>query len=339
MNKISFYVHSKIQLKNKIFYPDKKDYINSDNRMLFFLELKKRFEDLGYSLNTQDINTIDESKIAIYQQIPNKKNLIKNNSYLFLLESDTVTKKNWDKNLHKDFKKIFTYKLIDDDKYVQIFNSYSFNRPILLEPKLNFKSVMICSNKKSTGKNELYSTRLNFVRYMNKYFRNNFDLFGVGWNDYSVYVDERNYKSISRIFDFVFKKFNRLLKINFKPYFVYKGTVSDKNKILQNYDFSICIENTKEENFITSIIFESMLNSSIPIYKGATNINKYVPENCYIDFDKFSNIKKLYKFINSLTYDDIMKYKKNIYNYIKNNRHEKFTSNYTIKKIIKNMDL
>ena len=42
MKKISFYVHSKSQLKNKIFYPDKNDYVNSDNRMLFFFEFKKK---------------------------------------------------------------------------------------------------------------------------------------------------------------------------------------------------------------------------------------------------------------------------------------------------------
>ena len=97
MKKIAFYVHSKMQLNNKIFYPDKNDYVNADNRMLFFLELKKKFEEYGYNFSTQDINSLKDSKLAIYQQIPNNIKDIKEDSYLLLLESETVTKKNWNK--------------------------------------------------------------------------------------------------------------------------------------------------------------------------------------------------------------------------------------------------
>ncbi len=337
MKKIFFYVHSEKQLKNKIFFPDKNDYANSDQRLLFFLDLKKNFEKREYNLCTQDINSVEASEFGIYQTIPEDIKAIKPNSFLFLMESKTVTTQDWSYDKHKYFKKIFTYKNIDQKKYIQVFHSYTFKIPIKSQPKLNNKIVMICSNKRSTSYNQLYTFRYKLIKYMIKKNKKNFDLFGVGWTNFPVYVNPRVNINFNRIYDFIVKKISLLFNLKFSVKPVYKGTIKDKNKILQEYDFSICIENTNEDDFITSIIFESIINSCIPIYKGAKNINNYVPSDCFIDLNKFGSLKELIETINKFDRDTINLYKKKMYNYIINNKHEKFTSEYSIKKIIKNI--
>jgi hypothetical protein len=51
---------------------------------------------------------------------------------------------------------------------------------------------------------------------------------------------------------------------------------------VKNYKFCIAIENQFTKNWITEKFYDSILNNTIPIYYGCTNIKEIFPENGYI---------------------------------------------------------
>ncbi len=54
----------------------------------------------------------------------------------------------------------------------------------------------------------------------------------------------------------------------------YKGTVEDKKDALWDYEYSICIENCDEKNYVTEKFFDCLVCNTVPIYKGASNIGE-----------------------------------------------------------------
>ena len=120
MKKASFVVLPYYQ-NNKLFDLSNK-IINRDNCMYPFFLLKQELKKSGYELATQDIHSIAESEVVIYNEIPTQlpdaKNVAK--SYLLLFESELIRPDNWDEEKHKFFHKIFTWndKFVDNKKYL-----------------------------------------------------------------------------------------------------------------------------------------------------------------------------------------------------------------------------
>lgn len=194
----------------------------------------------------------------------------KNKKYLFLFEPKVVAPISYMKIIHIFFNKIYTWNdyLIDNKKYFKFI--WFQSRHSFIEKKLNFNKKLFLTlinwNKVSFIKNELYSEREKAIRY----FENNnieFDLYGTNWN-------RKNLKQ--KIFWFT-------------PYKSYKWKVDNKIEILSNYKYNICFENMKNTPwYITEKIWDSFKAKSVPIYWWASNIEKYIPENCFIDFRKFN---------------------------------------------------
>jgi hypothetical protein len=90
--------------------------------LVCFYDLKLKFRDHNFDLATNDLNSIENSEIVIYFEIPEKLPLISeiSKSYLLLLESEIIIPKNYDLNSHKYFNKIFTWNdnLVDDKKWI-----------------------------------------------------------------------------------------------------------------------------------------------------------------------------------------------------------------------------
>ena len=97
---------------------------------------------------------------------------------------------------------------------------------------------------------------------------------------------------------------------------------------MKNYKFAICFENSKNYNgWITEKIFHCFFSGCIPIYYGAKNISKIIPENCYIDFRNFKSNKDLILFLKRIDQKDFEKYIKNISLYLSS---EKFIKHFTL---------
>lgn len=87
----------------------------------------------------------------------------------------------------------------------------------------------------------------------------------------------------------------------------YKGRIpglncgAEKIKVLKNYRFCFCFENTVGlKGYVTEKIFPCFAAGCVPIYWGAPNIEDYIPKGCYIDYRDFATHEELYLFIKTM---------------------------------------
>jgi hypothetical protein len=150
---------------------------------------------------------------------------------------------------------------------------------------------------------EIYYDRLNAIKYFSRHPKG-FDLYGHFWDRPIQFVSERTQKI-----------FRGPIQAS------YRGEVDDKMKLLQNYKFSICFENTIFGGYVTEKIFDSMFAGCIPVYFGAPDIADFVPENTFIDFRKFAGYAELDRYLSGMdkaTYDG---YIKNINEFLRSERY------------------
>ncbi|MFV7234934.1 glycosyltransferase family 10 domain-containing protein [Flavobacterium sp. ZB4R12] len=244
--------------------------------------------------------------------------------FLITLESPIIMPENYMISNHSKFKKVFTWsdELLgtNDNKYIKI--NYSFNFPINIPFSLKESKklmTLISGNKNSNFSNELYSSRKNVINYMEKNHPEEFDFYGLGW-DFFVLGNS--------LLERVVNKLKIPLKIFNKQYRTYKGSVLRKNAVLKKYSFSLCYENVKDiPGYITEKIFDSFFAGCVPIYLGADNIDKYIPNDCFIDRRDFDSFEDVYLYIKSMSEQDYQKYLTNIQKFIDSKIDNQFSNN------------
>lgn len=328
IKKATIVVHS-MYCNNKLFDLNDK-IINRDNCMYPFWLLKQEFKKYGYDLSTQDINSIEESRIVIYNEmpktLPNKNDIQK--SYLMLFESELIRPDNWNLKNHKYFNKIFTWKddIIDNKKYFK-FN-FAQEIPKTINKELSKKEklcTLIAGNKKVNHPLELYSKRVEAIRWFEKNHPQDFDFYGIGWDEF---------RSENKYVNILLRK-SKLSKM-FKPSFSsYKGKVDSKKEVLEKYKFAICYENARDiSGYITEKIFDCFFAGCVPIYWGANNITEHIPKDCFIDKRKFDSYEKLYEFITSINNEKYLQYLENIETFLKSDKAYLFSSEFFAKTLI-----
>ena len=150
---------------------------------------------------------------------------------------------------------------------------------------------------------ELYSERVRAIRFMEQNHPEDFDFYGIGWNS-----DE---------------------------YPSYGGAVESKQATLEKYRFSVCFENMKDtKGYITEKIFDCFNANCVPIYWGASNIDEFIPPECYIDFRKFSGWEDVYQYIKNMPEDEFNNYIESKNRYAMSDAFKEFSYDYFIKRTI-----
>lgn len=312
-------------LDNKLF--DLQDnFLNRDNTLRYFFNLKKRLYDKGINLNTADTifnQSIEQNGIYIslglldnFEKINNQYKNIKLRSFA-ILEPPVVAPKLYKKieTLSNYFEKVYLHNLnynffsylgntpneINNIKKLYWPIDYeNFNKEyFFFEQRFNYP-VLIQANKiPSNHFNELYSYRIKKLIEFNKLWQ--IDLYGSNWNK----LNRRN------IFWKPFiKNYLKLKNINCGP-------IESKFELLSKYDYCLCIENMDLNGYITEKIFDCFFCGTIPIYKGSSNIKKYLPDNTFIFIDDFDDTNELIKYIKSLSDNDKYNYRDNMFKYLK----------------------
>ena len=336
MKKVSLVVDQSLT-QNKVFNKN----LFRDNITSKYILLKKELEKKGYNLSTQDINDINSSEIVIYSSyIPNVLPAVTSShkSFLILWESEFIKPENYKRNLHKNFKKIFTWHddFVDGTKYIKINFSHAF--PVNLCFDLSKKKklcVLIAGRKKSRAfignklKNlDLYKEREKAIRWFEKNKAYDFDLYGVGWDRLNFHPRITNF--INKI-ALLRKLSDRFLKPRFPSY---RGTITTKKPIMELYKFSICYENARDiPGYITEKIFDSFFAGCVPIYWGSNNVKKYIPEDCFIDKTMFPDYPSLYKYISEMPEKEYLMYLENISAFLKGENSIQFRDSFFAKKI------
>lgn len=328
MKKISFYLN--FYLNNKVF--DINDVsVNRDNYAYSYFKLKDSFQEKGFDLSTCDINKIEASNIVIYNDmpkiLPKKEDISK--SYLLIFESELIKPDNWDFEKHNYFNKIFTWddRIIDNKKYFKINFSHLFpetiNKDLSKKQKL---CTLISGNKRVNHPLELYSKRVEAIRWFEQNHVDDFDFYGMGWDEY---VPTNKY------IRFLFRKL-KLSKL-FKPNFIsYKGKVDSKKEVLEKYKFAICYENAKDiDGYITEKIFDCFFAGCIPIYWGANNITEHIPKECFIDKREFNTYEELYEYMTTMSDETYKNYLAEIESYLNSKKANGFRAEFFAETIVK----
>ena len=114
----------------------------------------------------------------------------------------------------------------------------------------------------------------------------------------------------------------------------YKGFVKDKIEALKDYEYSIAIENSCEDYYVSEKLFDCFLNNTVPIYYGCQKIKEIYDERSYILFDPkdpdvINTLKNIVKIDNKQYKDYILESKAryftdyNFLHYINENFNEK----------------
>jgi hypothetical protein len=325
-------IHGVGAINNNIFDTNTRDNYNRP-----YIYLKEQLKIHGYEFITSDQNSLDDvdfvffndynsvlhytgfkgfvKKILsfflqkykfrdLYKEVKKKNNI---QSILFLWEAQAVMPKNWDIKLHNRFNKIMTWNddYVDNIKYYKIYWPQTDIYPEIKHVNFNEKKLLvnISMNKFSNNSLELYTERTNSIKYFDKNFPNDFDLFGYGWN----------------------KKINKISLKKELIFNTYRGTVKNKWDVLPNYKFALCYENIKDtKGWVTEKIFDCFRCNCVPIYWGASNILDFVNNDTFIDRRNYKTNEDLALFINNISEIEYMVYIKNIKEYLQSDKYYKF---------------
>jgi alpha(1,3/1,4) fucosyltransferase len=322
--------------KNRIF----DDYLNKnifDGRSFKYIALKRELYNYGINLVTHDM--CDHSKTDIYIYL-DSINRVKTNShakkFLIIIEPPSVYPKNHKKSIENIYDKIFTWDddIIDNSKYFKY--NFSFDLNSLKKNYQNIRrsklSVMICRNKVSRHKNELYSKREEVIRWHEKNMPSNFDLYGKGWDELKIktypFTFFNRYNFFGKFMNNIFQD-----KLN-----VYKGQIKSKSQVLSNYKFSYTYENIEGVNgYITEKLFDSFFSLTIPIYRGAKNIKKYIPEEIFIDSNQFDSVEDISNYIQSFDNSKLKSTQNDIIDFFSSEKAKVFCSKFNAELIAKHI--
>ncbi len=306
--------------KNKIF--DLNNPSNRDDSLFPYYLLRQKLFKFNISLNTYDYFNSNKNNnhnhILIFFDIPrNFDVLLKNHKnidkYLVIFETEVISSTNWNRDFHRNFKKIFTWndKLIDGKKYIKYYwpNKIPENLDFNLNKKTKF-CAMIAGHKFKKHPLELYTERLKGIRWFEQNHPEDFDLYGIGWDKYC-------FKGIlSRL-----NRFDVLRKIKKPRYPSYKGPIELKKEVYKKYKFAICYENARNiPGYITEKIFDCFFAGCVPIYWGAPNITDHIPTDTFIDKRNFSTYEELYSYLKNMSNREYMGYLDAIKDLIKSNK-------------------
>ncbi len=241
------------------------------------------------------------------QEVFSRSKILK---YLIIYENPMIHPGNWEAAYHDNFGRIFTW----DDDLVDNVRYFKFNyatdlverRPLMVS-KEEFREKklvsMISGAKLVNHPNSLYQRRLDIISWFQRFYPDEFDLWGKGWQSLGLPC--------------------------------YRGETSDKEATGSNYRFQFTLENAKGfKGYISEKIFDAFVSGAIPIYAGAPNVHEHIPEETYISLDKFSTLDELRSFLHSFSYDDYLEKLKNIDQFLNSSRFAQFSPRFFSERLV-----
>lgn len=251
----------------------------------------------------------DEVKKIVFWNVGQKfkkldlSRLPKEKMVLFMWEPPTVQKHLYTSKTQEQFGKIYTWDddLVDNVRFFKFYypamHPMIENRPTFEEKKL---LTLINSNRQSKHPQELYSAREQVIHFFEQKKCGDFEFYGWGW-DGSKYAN-------------------------------YRGAPADKIETLKQYRFCICYENIEgKRGYVTEKIFDCFTAGCVPVYWGASNIETYVPANCFIDRRKFKDLEELYSFLKKMGKEEYQTYIRNISLWLKSEKAALFSQENFVK--------
>jgi hypothetical protein len=173
---------------------------------------------------------------------------------------------------------------------------------------------------------ELYTERLRALEFFSR--TEEIDLYGRDWDKPPVRVGKtwvpRTLKRIQYELVTEWQRFHPD-PVMIAARRVYRGPADSKPETLGQYKFALCFENSILKGWITEKIFDCLFAGTVPVYWGAPDIERYLPEGCFIDMRRFASYQDLSDFLKSLGEAEIRQYKDNARDYLRSKQYRPFT--------------
>lgn len=209
----------------------------------------------------------------------------------------------WDPDLHNRVARILMW----DDSYAKKYPEKYFlmrfpfySGAKMIDPVVPFDQKKLCcflnANKGWGFPNSVYEKRREDMEFWDSHYPNDFEFYGGEW-------PQGRYATYKGIWD-----------------------AADKVNCLKNYRFSLAYENMNNvHGWVAEKIFHCFEAGCVPVYIGPINIDQFVPQNCYVDRNKFDNNEQLYAFLKNMSESEYEVYLKNIRNYLNSDMPREFT--------------
>lgn len=316
-------------VKNIIF--DAASTNNRDDCFAPYVMLKNAFESAGILIETADMGEAQHPIFELHQDVQQETHADRN--YLLMFETKFVKPENGSPARQARYRKIFTWddSLVDGERFVK----FNFPNPISTHDADGFRSrnrfcCLIASNRTLPMKDEriLYPKRVEAIRWFEKHAQQDFDLFGVDWE-----MPVLHSGLTGRIEREIWPVISRLRKST--PFCSYRGKLTHKREALRRTRFSICYENVADlPGYITEKIFDCFFSGCVPVYWGASNIEAYVPSNCFVDRRLFKDTASVYDYLKKMTEEQFIGYQTRIAAFLKSKAAFPFTSEFFAETVV-----
>ena len=280
-----------------------------------WIALKDQLYKNGIELVSKEFTNLESFDLEIHLNAW-KTNKSRWPKFAILTETDFIHSNNSDMKLLKKYNHLFSWNpiLVDSGLATKIQFSHPMGKGIIDGfKKRNKFAVLFGSNRSLRGlhpKNNLYGERVKTIRWFERNAPNDFTLYGRKWD-----MTGRLPTRLGALVHSIEKK----LPFNYCPFPSWKGVIINKQDVLRSSCFSIVYENIKGLNgYITEKIFDAFVAGNIPVYWGAEDIHKYIPNECFIDRRFFSNHDELYKFLKNISEEKYLDYQRSIKKFLEN---------------------
>jgi hypothetical protein len=253
--------------------------------------------------------------------------------YLIALENPNHNRLNEDREYCQKFSKVFTWdaRSFDLKNVVKILPPHQILHGSFLDyAQRDIFSCLINANKAFREKlsSDLYSERIDVIRWYEKNASDKFELYGRGWDKPPPAFDllgkvKRSIPSLG------VKLFGN------KCFPSYMGELQNKSDVLSRSKFSYCYENNKDLfNYITEKIIDAFTSGCVPVYWGADNILDYIPAECFVDRRNFKNTADVHKYLLSISPEEYSEYQSSISDFLKSDVAKRFSFEHFVSTVV-----
>jgi hypothetical protein len=178
-------------------------------------------------------------------------------------------------------------------------------------PERDFLTMINANKALPPSQDELYSERLRAIEYFAR--SDDLDLYGVGWDGPAYRVGRGAW------IPGTLRRWARNIEgawhnVRPDPLLVaartaWKGPIDSKLDVLSHYRFSICIENQELEGWVTEKALDCMRAGCVPVYRGAPDVERWIPSECFIDMRAFDGYAELHSYLRSVSERELHAYR------------------------------
>ncbi len=259
--------------------PPTSDYIS------VFEELKNVMKKHGMTFRLKNRPKLTDNLIFVARADYHVPSHIKAPAYLWNVESPITIRFPAIKKDEERYSKIFTYskRFTDNKKYFYAPVPFRYDNAFPYCPNPARKTVLvsqIAGLYKYGKKNELYFLRQKSTEWYVRNHPEDYFLYGKDWKDFKKTLSSKEQEAFDR---------------------VYHGYIPRKSDAVIKAKFILAYENGIFDGYVSEKIFDVMAYGAVPVYIGAPDIKNYVPENCFIDKNKFQTEEALYNYLKNMT--------------------------------------